>query len=66
MAMRGFAIPARTANLLYIGLKGLGQIVVNDTSDIWFVQAHAKRYCGHNDAQAATHEGVLDALTLGR
>lgn len=43
----------------------LGHVVVDDTADVRFIEAHAKRHGGHDDSELPAHEIVLDAAALG-
>lgn len=64
--MSWLSIPAGPADLLDIALEVLGHVVVDNTTDVSFVQAHAESHRGHHHAQVAAHEVLLDAAPLRR
>lgn len=42
----------------------LRHVVMDDTTNVRFIQAHAKRHCGHHDPELSAHEVVLHASPL--
>lgn len=42
----------------------LWHVVVDDTTDVRFIEAHTKRHSGHHYSEFPTHEVVLDATAL--
>ena len=60
----GSAVPAYPARLLIIALQILGHIVVDDKTDVGFVDAHAKRVGGHHHLDPVIEEILLVFLPL--
>ncbi len=52
-------IPAGAPRLLVVSLKALWDVVVYDKPHVWLVNAHSKRYGGHDDFQPFHDEVVL-------
>lgn len=44
----------------------LGHVVVDDPTDVGFIQAHPEGNGRHDDAELPAHEVVLDATALRR
>lgn len=53
--LRKEAVSARSAALLVVVLKAFGEGVMYDESDIWFVDAHSKGDCGHDNMNLIVH-----------
>ena len=57
-------ISTTPAALLNIAFQRFGNRVMDDKSDIFFVDPHSKRYCGNNDLDFIVHPFLLDLLPL--
>ena len=53
------AVAARTPRLLVIPLQALGNIVMDDETDVGFVNTHAESYRRHDDIGLLHQEGIL-------
>lgn len=66
MAMSHDTVPPGTTDLLHVSLEGTGHIVVNDSSNVRFIDAHAKRHGSNYDLGFSAHEMFLHNFTSGR
>lgn len=64
VAMGRLPITSCTADSLHVALEAWGQSQVQHSPNIWTVQAHPKRHCGHYHPQVALHEGLLYSSPL--
>src|SRR5437762_2650344 len=49
IASRSFAIATSPSGLLVVAFKTLGDCMMDDKANIWFVNAHTKCNCCHDD-----------------
>ena len=61
---RRLAVPARSANLLVIGLHAAGQAGVDDRPDVSLINAHSEGDRRDDDIEPASEEGGLDPIAL--
>ena len=66
MTVRRQTIAPRPADLLHITLETLWHVIMNDSSNIGFIQAHTKRNRRHHYTKLTPHELRLDFLPLCR
>lgn len=57
-------VPSASANLLHISFKGTGHIIMNDSSNVRFIDAHSKCDSGNHNFYFAFHKLLLDNFAL--
>ncbi len=58
-AFANAAVSTCPASFLLVTFNGLRDVVVNDITDVWLVDAHAKRNGSDNDLNFFHEKGVL-------
>src|ERR1041385_2809218 len=63
-ARRGLAVTTGASRFLIVRFERAGHLIMDDETNVGFVDAHAKRVRRHNRFQLTVHERVLIALAI--